>query len=175
MLERITSALTLQHRVPEYQRRAGLLRQQAIMASISEGVLIDGSEGVDLIEHSQTSIVPVGNRELEFAIENDGICFARIKGGKYYKLDTSLSEDLLKESREYERLAKSIFRRIINEPYERSFGRHLFAIQENLGGVSAILTLFAIQLEQMTDEVGDRQKLILNLQNIVVDRRFQHN
>ncbi|KKU57487.1 MAG: hypothetical protein UX80_C0015G0021 [Candidatus Amesbacteria bacterium GW2011_GWA2_47_11b] len=154
MMERIASALTLQHRVPEYQRRAGLLRRQAIMASITEGVLIDESKGVVLIEHSQTSIVPVGNRELEFAIGNDGICFARIKEGKYYKLDTSLSEDLLKESREYDRLSKNTLRRIVNEPLERIFGRRLFTIQEGLGGLSAVFTALAIRLEQMTDKVS---------------------
>jgi len=154
MLERITSALTLQHRVPEYQRRAELLRQHAILASISDGVLIDESRGVDLIEHAQTSIVPAGKKELEFAIDSDGICFARIKGGKYYQLDISLSKDLLKQSRGYEELAKSTLRRIVNEPYERRFGRYLFAIQESVGSLSAVFTSLAIRLEQMTDKVS---------------------
>lgn len=158
IIERIKSVLTLQGRIPEYQRRAEAFRRLAILESLTSGVLIREEQGVDLVEASQTSIVKVGDKELEFAINHDGICFARIKGNKYYPLDTNLATRHLKESGDYDKLVKNPLRRIIHEPFEGIFGR-LFAIQEDIGRQSASLTSLAYQLEHM---VSSNTKLSRN-------------
>jgi len=90
MFERIRAAVTLQHRIPEHQRRADYYRQRAIQVSIQNGFFLKDEDGVDLVEDATTSIIPVGDKVLEFAVDSDGICFARIKDGEVFLANANI-------------------------------------------------------------------------------------
>lgn len=149
MLERLKETITYKNRIPEYEYRAAYYRERAIRDSIAQGVLVKEGEGVDLIEGSEVSVIPYGDSGLEFALDESGICFARIKDGKYYPIDTSLSEEDLGISRYYDKLSRSAIRRWLREPYEQRSGRQLFELSRTVGGLVDTTAVLGVLVEQL--------------------------
>lgn len=119
MLVEAKSVLSRAHMVPEYRSRADYLRQRAVIESLKGGFAVEEGEGIDLVDSASTTAVALPNGEhLEFAIGENGVAFARIKDGKYYSINTSVSKRLLKQSRRYEGLSRSPLRRILRVPFE---------------------------------------------------------
>lgn len=151
MLERFKTEITLQKRVPEYRSRADFYRERAIKDSLIQGVFVDRTSGVELIEGVETSVIQFGDTQIEFAIDQDGVCFAKIEDGMYYPIDTSLSESNLKLAKRYDKLATSAWRRFWNESYERQYGKTWFELNRagsRLLDSTANLTLLVQQLNE---------------------------
>lgn len=162
MLRKLKSYLFLEHRIPTYQQRAEYYKQRAILESMKEGVFIDPDKAVDIIDVTETTSIalPTGN-QVEFARDSNGIYFAKIEGSKYYPIDTKFPEVLLESSREYEKLSRNFWRRLLREPYERTLGPTMFELETEVIGLSdsffrLYLTIdsFTRRLQSMTENLN---------------------
>ena len=150
--------ICLEHRITTYRERRQYYRQRAISESLKSGVL-DTKKGVELIDVINTTALTVCNDnqdvQIEFAQDRNGIYFARIEGTKYYPIDIEPSEALLKKSRHYEKLSKSLLRRYLSEPYELVRFKHIiYSLDKIYFGLTDIvfqLKLLVVNLEQSED------------------------
>lgn len=78
-----------------------------------------------------------------------------------------MSEDLLKQSKENERLARSAIKRLANEPYERRFGPLIFSSEQKTGRISDTITMLRVlgdHLEKLNERIGQLNDRLDNLQ-----------
>src|SRR3989344_9607305 len=165
MLERLGSVLSLAHKIPEYQGRADYLRQRAVIESLKRGFTIEEGKGIDLVDSASTTAIVLPNGEhLEFAIDGNGVAFARIKDGKYYPVSTSISENLLEQGRRYERLSRSPLRRVLHMPFEPR-SRLYFELEKlAMETGDSVLRLYMI--------LESREKRIREIEGLVTDIEF---
>lgn len=148
MIERVHRTITLGHKIPEYQARADYYKRRAVVESIKKGIFLDDTKLVDLIDNTTVVAIPTQKGNMEFAIDQDGICFARIEGGKFYSLNTKLSQELLDLSRHYEKLVRSGLRRILNQPLEPQ-NKAYFSMNVSIYGISDEVTSLYLAVKEM--------------------------
>lgn len=167
----LKSYLALEHRTPVYMERADYYRQQAVMESVKNSVHIDRDKGVDSIDIAETTAITLPNdrgRQVEFAIDRNGIYFARIEGGKYFPIDIKPSEDLLEKARHFEEASRSYLRRLLREPKEYfHFGRIMYSLDHIRYDLSDIVFRLEQLAEKLQQSVEPPQQSIEPLEQTV--------
>jgi len=125
--------LLLEHKKEIYLFRSIRFGQIATATSAYESFLVDKSS--DFLDVTPTQTVKISDT-LEFAVNEDHICFARIEGNVYYPVDSWVAEANLKSARRFERLARYSVLRILAETTEGlNIMNHLVGIKLRLGDV----------------------------------------
>jgi len=170
--KKIKSYLLLEDRIPVYLERADYFRGRAILESIKSGVRVDRNEGVELIDVAETTAITLPDKsKVEFARDKNDIYFARIEGSKFYPIDIVLAEELLDQSREYEILSQSFWRRYLRgsrEEFLESLKFELRKIPDNISDSTFQLN-FMIQYftSELRGVVEDFRSSVVDLEQKV--------
>lgn len=161
-LKLLGNHLLLKHRIPEYQEKADFCRARAYVDSLQAGFVVDPDRAVDLIDVTETSALVLPNkRRVEFAVDRDGVCFARIEDGKYYPTDTKLSDLDLDLSHKYDRLSRSFWRRLLKElsgPKARQSEALLFEVYRTSTHILDISFMLSQTLEEVDERLKEKTK-----------------
>ncbi len=156
ILSQLKSYLLLEYRIPVYWERSEFYKLQAIIESIKEGIDINPENSVDLIDITETTTPSTSDySQITFARDKDGIIFAKIEGNTYHPIDITHPNNLLNRSIEYEKLCKSFWRRIKEEPYEFLLGEKWFKFEKSLYAVSDKIHLLHFKTKKVS-EILDR-------------------
>lgn len=116
----LKSYMLLEYRIPTYEERANVYKQQALMGSFRMGATIDKEHGVDSIRDivETTSITLPPRNQIEFVQDTQGNYFIKISDGTYNPIDLYPSKELLRTSKNYKKLSRNVWKRYLREPIE---------------------------------------------------------
>src|SRR3989344_8408736 len=165
---------TLEERTALYHEMADFFEIQAISTSLQHGLLIRTDEVAHLTGVGIQELALIGDNHgnyVQFVRDSNGLYFARIEGGKYYPIDLSFSESMLRQSRHYRKIAESWLRRHWHASVF-SFEYRSYLFTRTLCLVSDSLTRQALILDEATKEIRNVSEEFRRIREEMRDMRY---